>query len=195
MTGMNAVSWIIFCAGSAGLIYVSRRAFSDLAVHSMRPPRAHGFYRFFAWEILLGMFVLNMPVWFVDPFAGYQLVSWLLLLLSIPLVLEGLRLLREIGRLDAARRDAGLLGLEKTSRLVTIGLYRYIRHPLYTSLLCLDWGIFFKSPSWLGGGLALLCSLLLFATAHSEELENIAYFGAEYEQYMQHSRMFIPFIF
>ena len=36
------------------------------------------------------------------------------------------------------RENAALLELEKTSRLVTVGLYRYIRHPLYSSLLFLD---------------------------------------------------------
>jgi protein-S-isoprenylcysteine O-methyltransferase Ste14 len=178
---------IIYILGSTGLMVVSRKA--------LRQRRSHGFYRFYAWEILLGMLVLNLPVWFTDPFSWHQLVSWLLLILSIVLVLEGLRLLREIGRLDAARRDASLLGLEKTSRLVTIGLYRYIRHPLYSSLLCLDWGIFFKSPSWWGAGLAVLCTFFLVATARSEERENIAYFGREYMEYMKHSRMFIPFIF
>ena len=179
--------WIIFVLGSAVLIYVSRQA--------LRQPGSHGYYRFFAWEILLIMFLVNMQVWFLNPFSWHQLVSWVLLFLSIPLLLEGLRLLREIGKLDAARRDASLLGLEKTSRLVTIGLYRYIRHPLYTSLLCLDWGIFFKYPSWVGAGLALLCTFFLVATARSEEDEDIHFFGQEYVEYIKHSKMFIPFIF
>jgi protein-S-isoprenylcysteine O-methyltransferase Ste14 len=45
--------------------------------------------------------------------------------------------------------------IEKTTILVTTGAYRYIRHPLYSSLLFLAWGIFFKAPSWPGGLLAL----------------------------------------
>ena len=184
---MNTLLWPIFLLGSAGLIYVSRKA--------LRQPGSHGFYRFFAWEILLGMFALNLQVWFADPLSWHQLVSWVLLFLSIVLVLEGLRLLRKIGKLNAAQRDASLLGLEKTSRLVTIGLYRYIRHPLYASLFCLDWGIFFKLPAWSGAVLALLCTCFLIATARSEERENVAFFGQDYTEYMLHSKMFIPFIF
>ena len=178
---------IAFVFGSVLLVIVSRK--------SLTQPRSHGFYRFFAWEILLGMFILNAEKWFQNPFAWYQLVSWALLIVSIVLVTLGLRLLRQIGEQDAARNDASLLALEKTSKLVTVSLYRYIRHPLYSSLLFLGWGIFFKSPSWLDAGLVLLCTLFLTATARVEERENINYFGAEYVEYMGHSKMFIPFVF
>ena len=52
-----------------------------------------------------------------------------------------------------------------------------------------------KWPSWLDAGLALLCTLFLIATAHAEEIENVDYFGDEYQEYMRHTSMFIPFIF
>jgi len=181
------VTWTLFLLGSAGLVFVSRT--------SLLHVRSHGFYRFFAWEILLGMFLINAEGWFHDPLAWHQLISWMLLVVSLVLVIQGLRLLREIGKQDAERNDSSLLGLEKTSRLVTVGLYRYIRHPLYSSLLFLSWGVFFKSPSWLDAGLALLCTFFLTATARVEERENIEYFGVEYSEYMKRTRMFIPYIF
>ena len=156
---------------------------------------AHGFYRFFAWEILLIMFVLNMQGWFQNPFVWHQLISWVCLIASIVLVLLGLRLLRQVGKQDAGRNDASLLAWEKTSKLVTVGLYRYIRHPLYSSLFFLGWGMFFKSPSWLDFILALLCTFFLVATARMEELENIKYFGDEYTEYMKRTKMFVPFVF
>ena len=178
---------ILFFLGTIALVVISWQ--------SLLHPRSHGFYRFCAWEILLGMFMLNAPDWFRDPLAWHQLVSWVLLIVSLALVILGVRLLREIGRQDAKRNDPSLLGMERTSRLVTVGLYRYIRHPLYSSLLFLGWGMFFKSPSWLDAGLALLCTIFLAATARVEEGENINYFGDEYIEYMKHSKMFIPFIF
>jgi len=184
---MNVYSWIIFLIGSVGLIIISRK--------SLLQPRSHGFYRFFAWEILLVMLLHNLDGWFRDSLVWYQLVSWVLLITCLVLVILGVKLLRKIGRQDAGRSDPSLLGMEKTSRLVMVGLYRYIRHPLYSSLLFLAWGIFFKSPSWLDAGLALLCTIFLTATARVEERENINYFGDEYEEYMRHSKMFIPFIF
>jgi protein-S-isoprenylcysteine O-methyltransferase Ste14 len=181
------VKFSLFLLGTLALMFISRQ--------SLRRIRAHGFYRFFAWEILLALFLLNAEGWFRDPLAWYQMISWASLFLSVVLVLEGLRLLRRIGQPGATRRDPALLGLEKTSRLVTVGLYRYIRHPLYSSLLFLGWGLFFKSPSWLEAGLALLCTLFLAATARVEERENFQYFGADYAEYMKHTKRFIPFVF
>jgi protein-S-isoprenylcysteine O-methyltransferase Ste14 len=84
---------------------------------------------------------------------------------------------------------------EKTTTLVTTGVYCYIRHPLYSSLLFLAWGIFFKTPSWLGGLLALTATLCLAATARVEEAENLRFFGDAYRKYMKQTKMFIPFLF
>lgn len=176
----------LFVVGTTALVVISRK--------SLLRARSHGFYRFFAWEILLAMFLLNAQSWFRDPLAWYQLISWVLLIVSLVLVILGVQQLREIGKQDEGRSDPSLLGMERTSQLVTSGVYRYIRHPLYSSLLFLGWGMFFKSPSWLDAGLALLCTLFLTATACSEERENIEFFGAEYEVYMQHSKMFIPLV-
>ena len=178
---------VLFVLGTTALVVISRK--------SLLRARSHGFYRFFAWEILLAMFLLNAQGWFHDPLAWYQLVSWALLIVSLVLVSLGVRQLREIGKQDQGRSDPSLLGMEKTSRLVTTGVYRTIRHPLYSSLLFLGWGMFFKSPSWLDAGLALLCTLFLTATARIEERENIEYFGADYEVYMRQSKMFIPWVF
>jgi protein-S-isoprenylcysteine O-methyltransferase Ste14 len=184
---VNVDNTSLFVLGSIILVIISRKSLFDI--------RSHGFHRFFAWEILLGMFLLNAKTWFQNPFAWYQLISWILLVFSIVLVLSGLRLLRQVGEQDPGRKEASLLELEKTSRLVTLGLYRYIRHPMYGSLLLLGWGMFFKSPSWLDGGLACLCTLFLQATARAEERENIDYFGDEYVKYLKRSKMFIPFLY
>jgi cell division protein FtsW (lipid II flippase) len=73
----------IFTLASAGLVYVSRA--------SLRRLYAHGFWRFWAWEAIVALVALNAPVWFRTPLAWQQLISWLLLSLSlIPLAL-GLR--------------------------------------------------------------------------------------------------------
>ncbi len=177
----------LFLVGTLILAYISRA--------NLLAPRSHGFYRFFAWEAILGLFLLNAPCWFCNPFAWYQLISWLLLFLSIPLAVTGAQLLRSQGKPDAARQDGTLIGFEKTSRLVTVGLYRYIRHPLYSSLLVLACGIFFKDPSLPGLMLVLAATLCLTLTARVEEAEDVRFFGPEYLAYRSHTRMFIPFLF
>jgi protein-S-isoprenylcysteine O-methyltransferase Ste14 len=67
--------------------------------------------------------------------AWHQLISWGLLIVSLGLVIPGIWLLIQVGRYEASRNEQTLLEMEKTSQLVTVGLYRYIRHPLYSSLL------------------------------------------------------------
>ena len=72
---------------------------------------------------------------------SYALVITVALtIVSIVLVVVGTRLLRQMGKQDEGRNDASLYAFEKTSKLVTVGLYRYIRHPLYSSLFFLGWG-------------------------------------------------------
>ncbi len=179
---------IVFLTGSASLIYVSRA--------SLRVPRSHGFYRFFAWECILALFLLNVDDWFQTPFAWYQLVSWLLLVLCLVPLILGVRTLRAGGK-PVAQREAEpqLLAFEKTSALVTNGIYHYIRHPLYTSLLLLTWGIFFKALTWPGLILALGATVLLYATARADEAECLRFFGMPYQAYMKQSKRFLPFVF
>lgn len=179
---------IAFLCASGLLAYLSR--------HCLRDIRSHGFYRFLAWECMLVLLLHNAPFWFEQRFAWYQLISWLLLFLSIPLVVGGAVLLKRHGASDGMRNDPALLAFEKTSQLVTHGIYRHIRHPLYASLLLLAWGLYFKQPQWWPGLLlATGASLALAATALIEERENLAYFGQPYADYMQRSWRFVPFIF
>jgi protein-S-isoprenylcysteine O-methyltransferase Ste14 len=183
---MSAAVVAAFLAGSAGLVYVSRGA--------LRATRSHGFYRFFAWECLLALFLLNVGRWFRDPLSPAQLVSWPLLLISAFLALHAASQLRSSGRPGRTRTDASLIGIEKTTALVTEGVYRYIRHPLYSSLLFLGWGIFFKGITWPAAALAVAATILLAATARADEAECLEYFGAAYREYMQRTKMFIPFV-
>ncbi|HEY6950920.1 MAG TPA: isoprenylcysteine carboxylmethyltransferase family protein [Bacteroidota bacterium] len=170
---------IIFCLITAGLAWFSR--------HSLANRRAHGFYRFFAFETLLVLILANIDFWFHDPFSWNQIVSWIFLLSSLALAVHGFYLLRVIGKPQG--------DFENTTRLVRIGAYRYIRHPLYSSLVVLTPGVFFKDPSVLGILLWGTTTLFLYATARTEESENTAKFGEEYAEYMQSTRMFIPYLF
>jgi protein-S-isoprenylcysteine O-methyltransferase Ste14 len=179
---------IVFVAASAGLLYVSRR--------SLRARRSHGFYRFFAWESILALLLLNWERWFQDPVSLHQVVSWLLLTASAALVVHGVCLLRRVGRPSEERNeDATLIGIERTTTLVTVGAFKYIRHPLYSSGLCLAWGVFLKNPSRLGGVFALAATILLVVTAKVEEAECVQSFGPAYQAYMTRTKMFVPFLF
>jgi protein-S-isoprenylcysteine O-methyltransferase Ste14 len=179
---------IAFFVFSAGIIYISRA--------SLLAPRSHGFHRFWAWEFLLALTLLNITKWFRAPLSWHQIISWILLFASLIPLYFGVRTLVAKGKPTARREDdQELLAFEKTSALVTTGIYHYIRHPLYSSLMFLTWGVFFKSPAWIGFGLAFAASLFLVATAKADERECISFFGADYQEYMKKTKMFVPFVF
>jgi protein-S-isoprenylcysteine O-methyltransferase Ste14 len=187
MAVSTVVKLFIFLVGFFGLLYISRV--------SLRSPGSHGFFRFFVWVCILGLFLLNVGDWFRDPFTPVHLLSWSLLTISALLALHAFALLRRQGKPDPGRADSTLLGVEKTTELVTVGAYRYIRHPLYSSLLLLTWGIFFKAIAWAPAALAVVATFLLIATARADEQESRHYFGAAYGAYMERTKMFIPFLF
>ncbi len=180
--------WIVFGIGSITLITISWK--------SLVKPRSHGLYRFFAWECILLLFVVNVNYWFKNPFAWYQLIAWTLLIISLIPLAYGVHSLRTRGNPTTKREgDDSLLGFEKTTKLVTTGIYKHIRHPLYSSLLILTWGIFFKLPSLTGIALVSVTTAFLYATAKTDEAECIQYFGNDYQEYMKRTKMFIPKVF
>jgi protein-S-isoprenylcysteine O-methyltransferase Ste14 len=182
------VKLVVFGVVSIGFIYISRA--------SLRVPGSHGFYRFFAWEFILVLFLLNVDVWFRNPFSWHQIVSWFFLVASLPPLAFGVHALVTRGKPVPRREgDAHLMAFEKTTTLVTTGLYRYIRHPLYSSLLFLAWGVFFKRPFWSGALLAVVATLALIATAKADEAECIRFFGPSYQAYMKQTKRFVPFLF
>ncbi len=178
---------ILFLLLSAVLIFFSWA--------SLTRPRSHGFYRFYAWEFMLGLFLYNVFFWFKNPVAPHQLLSWALLGLSAVAALCGFLQLRRMGKADSRRDDASLVNFEKTTELVASGIYRYIRHPMYGSLVLLTWGIFFKRLSLTGLVLAAGATFFLFMTGLREEEENVRYFGEPYREYMKRTKRFIPFLF
>ncbi len=178
---------LIIFMGSAAMFYVSRGALSN--------PDSHGFYRFFAWESILGLIALNFSVEAANSLEPHQLISAFLRVISLGLVIHAVILLVKRGKPTPARADSVLLAFEQTSSLVTSGAFKYIRHPMYASLLALAWGEFFRQVSWLGFLLVLAASVFLYLTSKRDEEECLAYFGSEYQCYMQRTKRFIPFLF
>jgi protein-S-isoprenylcysteine O-methyltransferase Ste14 len=175
-----SLSWVIFAAGSVAIAVFTWR-------FSVRAGRYHGLARFFAFESLLGLFLLNRLFWFRRPFSPSQLLSWVFLGLSLGLAAAGGRQLVRHGRPEGQ--------IENTTRLVTTGLYRLIRHPLYASLLSLGLGIWLKRMDAATSALMAIDAAAVVVTALMEEREMKARFGADYVAYMRTSRRFVPFLF
>lgn len=162
---------------------------------SIRSVKNHGFYRFLAWECILWLFILQVPGWFREPFTWHQIISWILLFGCCYPVLAAVYQLKKAGKANKNREDSSLYTFERTTSLVTTGIFRYIRHPMYTSLMLLAWGIAMKQPTIHALLVALLATVLMALTGKMEEAEDIAFFGDAYREYMKRSKRFIPWIF
>lgn len=162
---------------------------------SLKNRKGHGFYRFLNWESILVLLVFKIEFWFTNPFSIHQIISWILLLISLFLIFKGVITLRKNGKQNDNRKHDDLYAFEKTSELVKTGIYKYIRHPMYSSLLFLTWAVYLKNPDWILFHVAVISSMFLLRTAIADEKECIEYFGDEYIEYSLKTKRFIPFIF
>jgi protein-S-isoprenylcysteine O-methyltransferase Ste14 len=179
MSFMTIIQIVLFLAVSIVFFLYSRPYLKD--------PRRHGFYRFFGWELTLFLVVINLRVWFNDPLAPLQILSWILLLLAILLAVIGFLQLHSYGKAEGS--------FENTTKLVEKGLYKTIRHPLYGSLILGTWGAALKQPDLLSVIVAAAATLCYFLTAKVEEEEMVEKFGEEYKAYMRRTKLFVPYVF
>jgi len=177
---------IIFLALSVPIIIISWRTLFNI--------KSHGFYRFFSWECIVWLFASSYKYWFDNPFSINQIFSWILLMVSGYLVAAGVILLKKSGNPQRDRNEKTLYQIEQTTELVEKGIYKYIRHPLYSSLLFLTWGIIFKNITFELILVAILSTTFLYLTAFFEEKECIIFFGDKYSEYMKKTKRFIPYV-
>ena len=97
---------------------------------------------------------------------------------------------------DLGRNFSIRLVIREQHALVTTGVYRLIRHPMYASALLWSLGQAFLLPNWLTGlaGLFGFC-ILYFGRVRREEMLMLKTFGDEYRQYMVHTRRLVPYIY
>ena len=178
------MSIVIFVCASLVLAALCRRQLVN--------PRCHGFYRFFAIEALLALACINLAK---PPqlFGVLGIASGVFASGSAILVLSALAHLRR-ARHSARTACPENFAFENTSELITDGLYQYIRHPMYSSLLLLGIGLSLQKPDLWSGLLLALVILFCWLTARTEEVENFAFFGAEYRAYQKRSHMLIPYV-
>ena len=86
------------------------------------------------------------------------------------------------------------IGLRDDHQIVRRGLYRFVRHPMYTAIGLWLIGAPLVTQSWLG--LIPLVGLpALYRRARVEEALLTQTFGADYEAYRKETGMFLPRIF
>ena len=150
-------------------------------------PRAQGPYRFVAFEGVTAIVLLNYKVWFVNCLSPLQIVSFAALAIAIYLPLAGMLTLKHRGKPEGH--------FEYTTTLVTTNIYRFIRHPMYASLLSLAVGCYLKQPLSPPGAIIFVITVVaVFMTAKAEEKDLVAVFGQPYVDYMKKTARLIPFL-
>ena len=92
------------------------------------------------------------------------------------LVIAGLLLMRKLGKANKKRDEKTLFQFEQTTELIDNVIFKYIRHPLYASLIYLTWGIYLKNSGFELFLVSIITTLFLILTALRDEKECIQYF-------------------
>ena len=80
----------------------------------------------------------------------------------------------------------------KEHKLVTSGIYRYIRHPLYTFGSSMFIALGMMADNWFIAALGILAFIAMAIRTPKEEANLIEKFGEEYRAYMKRTGAFLP---
>ena len=135
----------------------------------------------FAQFFLIGMMVI---------FSRGILNSWVALTILALGILFGLWTIRynQLGNFNIRPE------LKEGCVLITTGPYRFVRHPMYTSVLLISLSLAVATPTYLEwSSLMLLGVVLALKSVREERLWCEG--SAQYQAYMKNTKSFIPFLF
>jgi protein-S-isoprenylcysteine O-methyltransferase Ste14 len=97
---------------------------------------------------------------------------------------------------DLGRNFSIRLVIRQEHALVTTGVYRRIRHPMYASALLWSLGQALLLPNWITGLAGLLGFCILYCgRVRREELLMLKTFGEEYRKYMGRTQKLVPYVY
>jgi len=153
--------------------------------------------------IILGLFILNpllvvlafqenrlliagsVPIW-DDPLVSYFGLFLLIVGSAVSVT----------GRAQLAKFGSGVLHIEDDHRLITTGMFGYIRHPVYAGGILGHVGIYMAFRSVIM--LILVSTLYFIVIRHRmlfEEEMLVEEFGDEYREYMKRTKRLIPLLY
>ena len=85
------------------------------------------------------------------------------------------------------------LEIDAKHALVTRGVYRFVRHPMYTSFLVSGLGQALLLANWVAGPAALVAvAVMVIVRVPNEEAMMVGQFGDEYRDYMRRTGGIVP---
>ena len=82
--------------------------------------------------------------------------------------------------------------MRENAKLVTTGIYRYIRHPMYLSVITMMLAFFVSTPTIIESILFVGLIVVLILKAKREESLWLNH-NEEYERYKEQTKLFIPY--
>lgn len=97
---------------------------------------------------------------------------------------------------DLGRNWSVTLKVREAHKLITEGVYAYVRHPMYTAFFLWALAQAFLLPNWIAGlsGLAGFGTLYLFRV-NREEAMMLETFGEDYRRYRERTKRLVPWIY
>src|ERR1700704_4393566 len=133
-------------------------------------------------------------IWIVSPafsFAEYPLRSGPLVA-GVVCFVAGLWLFHR-SHADLGTNWSVTLEVREQHRRITHGVYRRIRHPMYTALFLYSVGQALVLPNWVAGPSYLVAFGILFACrVAAEERMMLETFGDDYTAYMARTKLLVP---
>jgi protein-S-isoprenylcysteine O-methyltransferase Ste14 len=97
---------------------------------------------------------------------------------------------------DLGRAWSVTLEIRERHALVTAGVYRHVRHPMYSAFWLWALAQALLLPNWIGGLAGLVgFGTLFFGRVGQEEAMMLKTFGEEYRVYMRTTRRVIPGVY
>lgn len=136
------------------------------------------------------IYVLSRQPAFAD-YGFWPLQAWL----GVAVMIGALVLFR-VTHKQLGRNWSVTLETREDHKLVTDGLYRYVRHPMYSSFFMLALAQALLIQNWIAGPVGLVAlGLLFFLRVGREERLMIETFGEEYRAYMKGTARIIPGVY
>ena len=176
-------------------------AFVCIRVHFQRsaakvPIRATRSDRLDRWLVVLVVLgqVVIPAAYILSPwlnFANFEPV-WVAMPVGVLLWLAGLWLFWRSHH-DLGNNWSATLQIRGSHELITRGVYRLVRHPMYASFLLLALAQILLLPNWVAGWAALLAvAILCLVRVPREEAMMREFFGDAYGQYVQATGAVVP---
>lgn len=172
------------------IIYLRFQLLNKNIKNNNTPP-----YEFIRLSVLLLCFVI-IPFYSYFNLKNYnfkvnnkvKIVGYLLWFISVMILLD---IYNKLGN-----NYSITLQIQKEHKLITNGVYKYIRHPMYSVLLLMLITQTIFLPNKIGiFSMVLSSCLFLSQRIPAEEKMLKTEFGTQYEEYMKNTKMLIPLIF